>query len=57
MGGVWVSENIRVESSALLPFDIRIGDHHPILININTISFIGEKLVNISRLEGRRPQI
>ena len=39
--GVWVSDNIMFESSALLPLFIGIGDHRPIIIEVNTMRSIG----------------
>ena len=45
-----------VKSSALLPFVIRIGDHLPIIIKINTMSLIGQTPIKMSRTKGRIPK-
>ena len=42
---LWVSENITVKCSAVLPFRIGIRDHHPIITEVNTMSFIVESPV------------
>ena len=52
--GLCVSENITVEYRGLLPFPLGIEEHRTIIIEVNTINFIGESPVKMSSLKGRR---
>ena len=54
--GVWVSYNTSVKSKALLPFSLRIKYYPPIIIEVNTMCFVGEIPVKIFRPKGRRLQ-
>ena len=51
-----MSDNITVKYSDIIPFGLRIGVHHIIIIEVNTMGFIGEILVKISRPKVRRLQ-
>eukprot|EP00957_Ditylum_brightwellii_P127698 9738320-Ditylum_brightwellii.AAC.1 len=42
--GVWFSPELEAQHSMLLPFDVGIGNHHIIIIDIPTQQLIGTEL-------------
>ena len=57
MEEIFVSENINMTHCGFIPFGFDIEDHCLIFIEVNTMSFIGEIIVIISRPQGRRLHI
>ncbi|KAL7459566.1 hypothetical protein ACHAWC_011573 [Mediolabrus comicus] len=52
--GIFISDDIELISASYLPFDETLGDHRPVLIDIQMRSVLGKELVKIVHPKARR---
>ena len=52
--GIWASTDLDVIGASYLPFDVELGDHRPVVLDITTQSVLGGKMHRIVPVAARR---